>query len=232
MPSTPPCRAVQRFPSASAWTSRRASGPTRRDASTSRHPAARSTASIRPEPTGGCGRARDRSSQRLPCIVPPALARSPRHAYDRARGGAPARLVPRKQAGPAVASNHGSVRDPRQRGDAAADPGRTRRPAIPRLARAVAERGCTRRCRAGRGDPRLAGPRVQPARSRAPPRGPGDRARRLAGRPDASCPGSGRTPRRRSATSPSARTCSPRRQRRSGRAAHGPLVHRRGGAMR
>ena len=107
------------------------------------------------------------------------------HAYDRSRGGTAAPLVRARTGATCLASNHGPIRDPRQRDHAATDPGRSRRPALPRMARAVADGGSTRRGRGGRGDSRLAGARVQPASRRAPPRGAGDRARRLAGRPDA-----------------------------------------------
>ncbi len=55
-----------------------------------------------------------------------------------------------------VAAHQRPVRDPRQRGDAAADAGRSRRPSLPRLARAVAERGDARGRARGRCDSRLA----------------------------------------------------------------------------
>ena len=57
---------------------------------------------------------------------------------------------------PALAADARPVRDPRLRGDAAADAGRARRAAVPRLARALAERrrarrGAARRTSSGRG---------------------------------------------------------------------------------
>ena len=76
-----------------------------------------------------------------------------------------------------------SVRDPRQRGDAAADAGRARDPALPALALALADRRCAGRRVDGRRDPRMAGARLQPARSQPAPRCVPDRRGGLAGRP-------------------------------------------------
>ncbi len=120
-----------------------------------------------------------------------------------------------------------SVRDPRQRGDAAADPGRPGRSPLRGLARALADRPCARGCAGRRRDPRLAGARVQQARARAPPGRTGRRTRRLATRSD-------RSPRRRAVH----RGCDPelrarrghsaaRCQRRAGGAPDGPRLHGR-----
>ena len=96
----------------------------------------------------------------------------------------PPRLVRRHRARPPLAAHARPVRDPRQRGDAAADAGRSRRPALPALARALADRGGSRGCHDRRGDRRVAGARLQPARRHAAPRGARCRRARLARRPD------------------------------------------------
>src|SRR3954468_8278005 len=57
-----------------------------------------------------------------------------------AGGGRPARLVRRARPRAAVAGDARPVRDPRLRGDAAADSGRSGRAALGRLARALADR--------------------------------------------------------------------------------------------
>ena len=81
----------------------------------------------------------------------------------------------------AVAAHHRPVRDPRQRGDAAADTGRPGDPAVSRLARALAVRERARRRLGRRRDSGVAGARLQPARARTAARSSGSRARRLAG---------------------------------------------------
>ena len=82
-----------------------------------------------------------------------------------------------------MAQDARSVRDPRQRSDAAADAGRARAPALPALARALADACGARRRLARGGDPRMAGPRLQPAGDQPAPGRAGDRGARLAGRP-------------------------------------------------
>ena len=76
------------------------------------------------------------------------------------------------------------VRDSRVGGDAPADAGRARDPALPGMARALADRGIARRRAAGRRDPRVAGSRLQPACAEPPPSRDSDRLGRLARRPD------------------------------------------------
>ena len=83
------------------------------------------------------------------------------------------------------------VRDPRQRGDAAADAGRAGRAAVRRMARALAERGGARGGAGGGRHPGVAGAGLQPAGAQPPPGGAGGRRDRLAGRPDR-LPGVGR----------------------------------------
>ena len=90
----------------------------------------------------------------------------------------------RSRSRPAVAPDARSVRDPRQRGDAAADAGRACRPAL----RARGSSGGRRAAALAAASPgdvirRVAGPRLQPARARAPPRGASRRGRRMARRP-------------------------------------------------
>ena len=84
---------------------------------------------------------------------------------------------------PPVAPHARPVRDPRQRGDAAADAGRARRPALPRWL----ERWPTVDALAAASPAdvirRVAGPRLQPPRAQPPPRRPHRRRARLAGRP-------------------------------------------------
>ena len=83
-----------------------------------------------------------------------------------------------------MAADTRPVRDPRLRGDAAADAGLPRRAAVPRLARALAE-GRRARCSvARRRDPRVAGARLQPARAQPAPRRARRRRARVARRPD------------------------------------------------
>ena len=107
---------------------------------------------------------------------------------------------------PAVAADARPLRDPRLRGHAPADAGRSRRPALRRLARALADRRVAGRRLAGRRDPRVAGARLQPARGQPPSR------RRKSSRATAgpttspSFPASARTRPRRSGASRSART--------------------------
>ena len=105
-------------------------------------------------------------------------------AYDRSRGGAAARLVRDRAPRPSLAPDSRPVRDPRQRGHAPADAGRAGRASVPRLARALADRGIARRSLSGRRDPRVAGPRVQPPRPQPPSGGDAHRRARLAGRSD------------------------------------------------
>ena len=83
-----------------------------------------------------------------------------------------------------MAADARPVRDPRLRGDAAADAGLPRRAALPRLARALADGRLARRSVARRRDPRVAGPRLQPARAQPPPRRARRRRARVARRPD------------------------------------------------
>ncbi len=86
------------------------------------------------------------------------------------------------------------------RGDAPADPGRSGDPALDALARAVADRRCARGGDAGRGDSRVAGPRLQPAGSEPPSDG-ADRGARTAGRTTSpNFPASAPTPPLRSGT--------------------------------
>src|SRR4051794_17771961 len=86
---------------------------------------------------------------------------SPPERWIRSSGGwAAPGLVRAGGARAAVARDAGSVRDPRQRGDGAADAGRPRRPALARLARALADRRSARRRLARRRDPRMAGARL------------------------------------------------------------------------
>ena len=111
-------------------------------------------------------------------------------AYDRNGGESAARLVCDERSRPPVAADARPVRDPRQRGHAPADAGRARRAALPRLARALADGRGARGSRARRRDPRVAGARLQPARTEPAPGGPRRRRDRVAERPD-------RAPRRR-----------------------------------
>ena len=89
------------------------------------------------------------------------------------------------------------LRDPRLGGHAPADPGRARRPALPGVARALADRRGACGGDAGRRDPGVERARVQPAGGQpAPVRAGRRRARRVparARRASRSCPGSGRT---------------------------------------
>ncbi len=93
-------------------------------------------------------------------------------------------MVRRAREGSSLAGDARPVRDPGLRGDAAADAGRPRRASLSRVARALAHRGRARGRLAGRGDPRLAGARLQQARPQPSP----SRVRccrvRLARRPD------------------------------------------------
>jgi len=99
------------------------------------------------------------------------------------RGGAAGRVVRCQRARSPVAAHAGSLRNPRERGHAPADTGRSRRAALSRLARALADRHITRLCgRRGRHS-RVAGAWIQPARHQASPRGTGRRHARLARRP-------------------------------------------------
>ena len=118
-------------------------------------------------------------------------------------------MVPGERARAALAADARSLRDPRQRGDAAADAGRAGHPALVRLAGAMADAGLPRSGVAGGRDPRLARARLQPARAEPAPCGAGGRGRWLAGRPDPASRASGPTPTPRSATSPSARPSCP-----------------------
>src|SRR4051812_40543408 len=100
---------------------------------------------------------------------------NPRSRRDRCQDGRRGRgatplLV--RRAGPrlALAAHARPIRDPRLRGDAPADAGLARRPALPEVARPPAGRAgalvrVDRRC-----DPRLAGARLQPARGQPAPR--------------------------------------------------------------
>ena len=133
-----------------------------------------------------------------------------------------------------MAAHERPVRDPRQRGDAAADPGRARDPALARLARALARSGVAGGRVARRRDPRVAGPRLQPARAQPSPCRLRDRSRRLARRPHGA-------PRRRPVhrgrdPEPGIRRprASGRHERRAHPGADGPLVRPRGapGAVR
>ena len=82
-----------------------------------------------------------------------------------------------------MAADPRPVRDPRQRGHAPADPGGARRPALRRLARALAHCRGARIGVSGRRHPRVAGARLQPSRAEPPSRGVPCCARRLARRP-------------------------------------------------
>ena len=137
---------------------------------------------------------RVRRRRRLPrrlgcdrCGTPPSRGSAAARGRDRrsrsrrgrlAGGSAATGLVRHKRAGSALAPHEGPVRDPRQRGDAAADAGRARDPALARLARALAHarRACGRDSR--RCDPRLAGARLQPPRTQPAPRRVRDRRTR------------------------------------------------------
>src|ERR687888_1996545 len=101
---------------------------------------------------------------------------------SRAGGGAAPRVVRRARARPAVAADARPVRDPRLGSDAPADAGRARDPALPGVARALADGGgaCGGVTR-GR-HPRVAGPRLQPARPEPPPSGEARGGARLAAR--------------------------------------------------
>ena len=84
---------------------------------------------------------------------------------------------------PALAADPRPLRDPRQRGDAAADAGRPRRAALPGVARALADRRGAGRGDAGRRDPGVERPRVQPPGGQpAPVRAGRGGARRLPAR--------------------------------------------------
>ena len=104
----------------------------------------------------------------------------------RPSGGARARarqVVPTPRPRPPLAPYPRPVRDPRQRGDAPADAGRARRPAVPRLARALADRRGARDGADGERDPRVAGLGYN-RRALDPPSGRAVRGRlRLARRP-------------------------------------------------
>ena len=85
--------------------------------------------------------------------------------------GAPARRPDLGSAGaarPPVARHARPVGDPRQRGDAPADPGPAGDPALPRLPRAVPDRRGVRDGLGRRRGGRVGGPGVQPARREAP----------------------------------------------------------------
>ena len=79
-----------------------------------------------------------------------------------------------------MAADARPVRDPRLGDDAPADAGRARRAALPRLARALADGRVARAGAAGRRDPLLAGPGLQPAGGEPSPGCAGDRGARLA----------------------------------------------------
>src|SRR6266545_4834292 len=97
--------------------------------------------------------------------------------------GAASGLVQPKRTRSALAEDSRPVRDPRQRGDAAADAGGARRPTVRALAGAVADRRGACRSDRRRRDRRVAGARLQPPRAQPPPRGVRDRRARLARRP-------------------------------------------------
>ena len=118
----------------------------------------------------------------------PRLARALPYALAGGRG-APG-VVSGERSLAALARDDGSLRDPRQRGDAAADAGRARDPALATVARALADRRRARRRVARRGDRRVAGPRLQPARPEPAPCGGAGSCERLARGPH-------RAPRRR-----------------------------------
>jgi hypothetical protein len=92
-------------------------------------------------------------------------------------------VVRRPPATPPLAGDARPVRDPRQRGDAATDPGRAGDPTLARLARAVADRARARGRFPGRRDRRLAGARLQPPGRQPASGGPARRRGRLARRP-------------------------------------------------
>ncbi len=100
------------------------------------------------------------------------------------------RWYDRHGSGPAVAPDARPVRDPRQRDDAAADPGRSGHSALPRVARAVADGRIARRRDRCRRDPGLARVRLQPAGARTPSRGP-TRSRATGGPTISPAPGVG-----------------------------------------
>ena len=115
-----------------------------------------------------------------PCwrLLPPSRAARARAA------AAAARVVRRQPARPAVAPHHRPLRHPRQRDHAAADAGASRRAALRRVARGVADAREPRRGAAGRRAAALAGPRLQqPGAAPAGVRGGGRRRARADDRP-------------------------------------------------
>ena len=148
--------------------------------------------------------------------------------------GAASRLVQGERTRSAVAPHPGSVRDPRQRGDAAADAGRPRRAALAGVARALAHRRVAGgRLDRGR-DPRVAGARVQPARRDAA-RGRACRRRaRLARRSDGAARRRALHGGRRRQLRVRPRRPAGRHERAAGAGAHGRVVRRelRPGALR
>ena len=199
----PTGRRGTRTGSSTSPSSRRCSAPSRSAAISSTR-SSNSTATTQRRDRASVGKTHTRAGSRR--------SSSP-DSTERPRGTVIARMEERllswygaPRARPAVAQDARPVRDPRLGGDAAADAGGSRRPALPRLARALADGVSARRCTGGRRDSLLAGARLQPASARAAPCGAGDRERRLAGRPDAACRASARTRRRRSGTSHSGTT--------------------------
>src|SRR5581483_6697555 len=107
-------------------------------------------------------------------------------AYTPRRAGSAAHVVRGERPRPPLAADARPVRDPRLGGDAPADAGLACRPALPRMARALADRGRARRRLDSRGDPGLAGARLQPPRGQPAARGPARGGARLARRPHGS----------------------------------------------
>src|SRR5438094_4940016 len=104
--------------------------------------------------------------------------------YARGRGRSTPGLVRATRTRPAVAAHARPVRDHRLGGDAAADAGRARDPALPRLAGAVADGGGAGSRIDSRRHPRVARARLQPPGPEPPSRGAEDRGRGLARRSD------------------------------------------------
>src|SRR5918995_5867419 len=126
-----------------------------------------------------------RTSDLPPTLIPRSRATYliPGIFYARAYGGAASSLVRGASPRPALAANARPVLRSRLGGDAAADAGAARDPALRRLDRALADGGVARR-RVARGrDPRVAGAGLKPPRRQPPPRGSDRRRRGLAGRP-------------------------------------------------